>query len=203
MLDLLNQKLRRMYAALAGLSSDDLSVIQPRITEGFGYSYTEVDFNQHTDEIALANSAFLLVANIASLKDHLKAWCKKQGIAYRGDALINSNRAVALIHDLWNVDKHAELNVSPRSGIKPKLQNIETALSITSGTQAGSGAFFSMDPLTGKITTGVTGSGSVQLALVAQIADESGNVIADFTQTCSEAIDAWSATFQAAGIPCP
>ena len=203
MLDLLNQKLRRMYAALAGLSSDDLSVIQPRITEGFGYCYTEVDFNQHSDEIALANSAFLLVSNIASLKDHLKEWCKKQCVAFQGDALINGNRAVALIHDLWNIDKHAELNVLPRSGIKPKLQNIRTALTITSGTQAGSEAFFSMDPRTGKITTGATGGGSVQLALVAQIVDEAGNDIADFTQTCGEAIDAWSATFQAAGIPCP
>jgi hypothetical protein len=191
-----------MYAALAGLSSDDLSVIQPKITEGFGYCYTEVDFTQHSDEIALANSAFLLVDLIASLKDHLKVWCKKQGVTFQGDALISSNRAVALIHDLWNIDKHAELNSPPRSGIKPKLQNIQTALTITSGTSAG-GAFFSMDPSTGKITTGTSGGGSVQLALVAQIADEAGNVIADFTQTCSEAIDTWSAAFQAAGIPSP
>jgi len=202
-LDLLKQKLRRMYAALAGLSSDDLSVIQPKITEEFGYSYTEVDFNQHSDEIALTNSAFLLVTNIASLKDHLKVWCKKQGVAFHGDALINSNKAVALIHDLWNIDKHAELNLTPRSGIKPKLQDIRTALTTTAGTSAGSAAFFSMDPRTGKITTGTSGEGSVQLRLVAQITDEAGNVIADFTQTCSEAVDAWSAAFQAAGIPCP
>ena len=117
--------------------------------------------------------------------------------------MINNNRAVALIHDLWNVDKHVELNSPPRSGIKPKLQNIQTALTVTSGTSADSGAFFSMDPRTGKITTGTSGGGSVQLALVAQIADEAGNVIADFTQTCSEAIDAWSTVFHAAGIPHP
>lgn len=203
MLDLLNQKLRRMYAALAGLSSDDLSVIQPKITERFGYCYTEVDFNQHSDEIALANSAYLLVANIASIKDHLKVWCKKQGVAFQGDALINSNRSVALIHDLWNIDKHAELNLPPRSGTKPKLQNIRTALTISAGTSAGSGVFFTIDPRTGKITTGTSGGGSVQLALVAQIADEAGNVIADFTQTCIEAIDSWSANFQAAGVPLP
>jgi hypothetical protein len=110
-----------MYAALADLSSDDLSVIQPKITMSYGYLYTEVDFNQQSDEIELANAASLLIANIASLKDHLKAWCKKQGVQFQGDALINGNRAVALIHDLWNIDKHAELNLPPRSGIKPKL----------------------------------------------------------------------------------
>jgi len=188
-----------MYAALAGLSSDDLSVIQPKITEGFGYSYIEVDFNQHSDESTLLNCAFQLINNIACLKDHLKVWCKYKGVAFQGDALIDSNRVVALIHDLWNIDKHAELNRPPRSGIKPKLQNIRTVLTNTAGTSAGSGGFFLMDPHTGRIETG----GAVQLILDAQIADEAGNVIADFRKTCNEAIDAWSATFQAAGIPCP
>jgi hypothetical protein len=60
-----------------------------------------------------------------------------------------------------------------------------------------------MDPRTGKITTGTSGGGAVQLSLVAQITDEAGNTIGDFTQTCMEAIEAWSATFSAAGVPHP
>ena len=203
MLDLLNRKLRQMYAALANLSTEDLTVIRPKITETYGYHYTEVNFNQQSDEIALTNAASLLVANIASLKDHLKVWCKQKGVTFQGDALINNNEAVALVHDLWNVDKHAELNSPPRSGITPRLQNIQTALTITAGTSVGSGAFFSMDPLTGKITTGTSGEGSVQLALTAQIVDAAGTVIADFTETCTEAMDAWATAFQTAGFPQP
>ena len=50
----------------------------------------------------------MLLNNIACLKDHLKSWCKKNNKPFAGDQLINSNRDVAIIHDLWNLDKHAE-----------------------------------------------------------------------------------------------
>ena len=38
------------------------------------------------------------------------------------DQLIDSNRDVAIIHDLRNLDKHAELNRPSRSGLSPRLQ---------------------------------------------------------------------------------
>jgi len=203
MLDVLDRKLRQMHAAIAGLGNSDLSTVQPQITHGDGYVYTTVDFNQNSDPIALANAASLLVANIASLKDHLKGWCKKQGVPFHGDTLINTNKSVALIHDLWNIDKHAELNSSPRSGTTPKLQGIKTALAVSAGTEAGASAFFSMDPLTGKVTTGTSGSGTVQLVLAAQITDELGGNLGDFTQVCTEAAEAWSMTLRSAGVPLP
>ena len=203
MLDLLDRKLRQMHAALAGLTNNNLSAIQPQITHADSYVYAKVDFNQNSDPIELANIASLLVANIASLKDHLKAWCKKQGVPFHGDTLINTNKSVALIHDLWNIDKHAELNSSPRSGCTPKIQGITTALAISAGTEAGGGAFFSMDPRTGKVTTGTSGAGTVQLALIAQITDELGSNLGDFTQICTEAAEAWAVTLRTAGVPLP
>jgi hypothetical protein len=203
MLDLLNRKIRQMHAALAGLSSDDLSTVRPEITFADGYLHTWVDFNKDSDAIELANAASLLVANTASIKDHLKAWCKKQKMPFHGDTLINSNRAVALVHDLWNIDKHAELNSAPRSGHKPKLTGLRTVLNPVTGTAAGAAAVFSMDPRTGRITTETSGGGAVQLALVAQITDENGNVVGDFTQICTEAVEAWSQVLRAAGVQLP
>jgi len=203
MIDALDQKIRRMHAALEGLGSDDLSTIKPQFGQADDYYYTKVDFNQDADEIELANAALLLVANIASMKDHLKAWCKRQGVAFYGEALINSNRAVALIHDLWNIDKHAELDKPPRSGHTPKLQGLQKSLVLSAGNSAGSGAFFSMDPRTGKVTHGTSGGGSVQLALVAQIVDEAGNVLGDFTETCTQAVEEWVKALSAAGVHLP
>jgi hypothetical protein len=203
MLEVLNRKIRQMHAALEGLRSDDISSIQPKITMVDGCLYTEVDFNQHSDEIALANATSLLIANIASIKDHLKAWCRNQGEPFHGDKLIDSNKAVALIHDLWNIDKHAELKLPTRSGYKPRLKNIQTVLSISTGTAAGGGAFWSMDPITGKVTTGTSGGGKVQLTLSAQIIDEAGNVLGDFVQTCTDAADAWLSALAAAKVPLP
>jgi hypothetical protein len=203
MIDVLDRKIRQMHAALAGLATDDLSTIKPQFGEADGSYYTKVDFNQDSDEIALANAATLLITNIASMKDHLKAWCTRQGVAFHGDALINNNQAVALIHDLWNIDKHAELDKPPRSGHTPKLQGLQKSLSISAGTEAGAAAFVSMDPRTGKITTDTSGGGTVQLALVAQIIDENGNVLGDFTNICTLAISEWGKALSAAGVPLP
>jgi hypothetical protein len=203
MIDTLDRKIRQMHAALAGLATDDLSAIQPQITSEDGYVYTKADFNRNSDPIALANAASLLIANIASIKDHLKLWCKKQNMPFQGDALINSNVAVALVHDLWNTDKHAELNTPPRSGHKPRLKDLKTVLSISAGAAAGGGAFFSMDPRTGKVTTGTSGGGTVQLALNAKIVDDVGNVLGDFTQTCAQAVEAWSDALSTAGVSLP
>lgn len=203
MQDVLDRKLRQMHAAVAGLGNSDLSGVQSEITHGDGYVYTKVDFNQNSDSIALANAVSLLVANIASLKDHLKAWCKKQSIPFHGDTLINTNRSVALIHDLWNIDKHAELTSPPRSGTTPKLHGICTALNISAGTEAGGMAYYSMDPLTGKMTTDTSGGGTVELVLVAEITDQFGRNLGDFSQVCAEAAEAWSRAFRSAGVLIP
>jgi len=60
-----------------------------------------------------------------------------------------------------------------------------------------------MDSRTGKITTGTSGGGSVQLALVAQIVDENGNVLGDFTSICIQAVDEWAKALSSAGVQLP
>jgi hypothetical protein len=192
-----------MHAALEDMATTDLSAITPESGEANGYFYTSVDFNQDADEVALANSASLLIANIASMKDHLKVWCKRKAIAFHGESVISNNLAVALVHDLWNIDKHAELDRPPRSGHWPKLQGLRKSLRISSGTSAGGGAFFSMDPRTGKITTGTSNGGSVQLAITAQVVAENGNVLGDFSDICTQAVAEWGKVLSAAGVPLP
>ncbi len=97
-----------MHTELAGFATDDLWMIRPEFESSNGRVYTMVDYNRSSDRIALANAASLLIANIASIKDHLKVWCKKQNVPFHGDALINSDKTGALVHDLSNTDKHAQ-----------------------------------------------------------------------------------------------
>ena len=94
-----------------------------------------------------------------------------------------------------------ELDRPPRSSSKPKLEGIRTELAISSGTEAGGVAVFSMDPRTGEVTTVTSGGGTVQLVLVARITDELGTDLGDFTQVCTEAAEAWSVVLRAAGVP--
>ena len=201
MIDAMDRKIRRMYAALDALSSTDLSSVTPHLTRADSHVYAHVDFNEKSEALQLENAAQMLTANIASIKDHLHAWCRKNSRPLTGDDIINSNASVAIIHDLWNVEKHAELSRPPRSGFTPSLRNLSTALQISAGEQAGGSAFFSMDPRTGKITSGATVGGNVSLTLTAQIVDEHGMFRADFLQTCEAAIEAWMNELKRVGVP--
>lgn len=203
MLEVLNRKIRQMHAALGALSSNNIHCVSPTIETTATYTFINVDFNQGSDPVELSNMASLLIANIASIKDHLKAWCKSKSIPFKGDTLINNNRSVALIHDLWNVDKHAELNSKPRSGYIPKLTNLSKALSLSTGTEAGASVIYQLDPLTGQMEVKTTASGSAKIQLSGTIVDEVGNTLADFHTTCNEAVAAWESELVAAGAPMP
>lgn len=203
MLDVLDRKIRQMHAALGALSSDDVLSVKPRVEITDRCTYVSVDFNADSDPVQLANAASLLIANIASLKDHLKVWCKSKNIPFNGENLINSNRSVALIHDLWNVDKHAELTSRPRSGQVPKLINLSKTLSLSTGTEPNSAVVYFMDPKTGKMNVKSSGGGSAKIQLSGTIVDQAGNILAEFNAACSEAVNAWEKELVVAGVPLP
>ncbi len=137
MLDVLDRKIRQMHLALGDLEKSDLSQLKSTVVEDKGGFYRELDFNQGQSDAQLANTAYLLISNIASLKDHLKAWCKKHRTNFEGDKLINGNVDVATIHDLWNIYyKHPEPNRAPRSGRIPRLENLRQDLKLSTGTSA-------------------------------------------------------------------
>lgn len=199
----LDRKLQQMHMALSSVVSQNITSIQPKVSISNSHVFVSLDLNENSDPIRLYNSASLLIANIASLKDHLKVWCKRNDVVFEGDHLIKNNNAVALIHDLWNTDKHAELNNPSRSGHKPKLGNVQTALRISTGDTIGSGVRLSLDPKTGRFVSTSTDGGKMNIVLDSQILDESDNPIADFAQTCEEAVDAWLRTLEAAGVIIP
>jgi len=203
MIDTLDRKIRQMHLALANIKNEDFSTIKMERGETVGGFYCAINFNDSTSDVELANVASLLVSNIACLKDHLKIWCKKHGRSFEGDKLIDSNLSVALVHDLWNVDKHAELNKPPRSGHHPKLTGLRRVLALSSGTQTGSSSSFSFNPRAGKVIIGTSGSGAVQIVLFAQIVDENNTPLGLFSTICEQAAAAWEQELKKAGVPIP
>jgi hypothetical protein len=204
-MDALDKKIRQMYAALDGTKDGDVSQIVPEsgITSDGGH-YIKIDFNQGSDPIQLANIASLLVNNIACMKDHLKKWCADNNRAFCGDQLIDSNLSVALVHDMWNVEKHADLNRPPRSEHKPRLSDFRKVASLSSGTEAGSMTYMTFDPVTRQMKAGSTGGGFAGLAIHAQFLDsDTGAVLGDFVQICEQAVDAWEKELRLAGVPIP
>jgi hypothetical protein len=196
-MDHLGLKIRQMHLALGSLESD------PSV-KAIMISNSELDalilgFNR-SDPIALANRASLLVASIASIKDHLKVWCRDHGVAFRGEALINGNADVAIVHDLWNIDKHAELDREPRSGYKPRLEGLRTSLVMRTAANPGARVMAHVDKTTGQLITQADHGGSASLRLVADVVDESGARLGDFADICARAVDGWRAELLAAGV---
>jgi len=203
MIDTLDRKIRQMYLALEDIKSEDFSKIKIERGETADGFYCAIYFNDSTSEVELANVASLLISNIACLKDHLKIWCKKHGRSFEGDKLIDSNLSVALVHDLWNVDKHAELNKPPRSGHHPKLTGFKRVLALSSGDKTGSSSSFSFDPRTGEVIIDTSGSGTAQIELFAQIVDENNTVLGLLSKICKQAVAAWEQELKKAGVPIP
>jgi hypothetical protein len=107
----IEQRLEQLYAALAEMQvTEKLPSIRPT-TKTIGNQFiTSIDFTTGTDRATAANRMPLLLNNIACLKDHLKSWCKKNEKPFTDDQFISSNRDAAIIHALWNLDKHADLD---------------------------------------------------------------------------------------------
>lgn len=196
----MENRIKRIYSALSSLGNGDLAKIRPHFSNlPVGFQMM-VDFNQNSDPAELENSAQLLIANIASIRDHLKKWCDDRKVVFKGDDLINSNKSVAIVHDLWNTDKHAHLSRPPRSGFLPKLKDLRRTMVLTTGIGPNSGISFSMD-MEGNQRIHSENGGSAKLEVVAQITDQNGNDIGDFRKTCDEAIEAWSEELIVAGVP--
>ena len=79
MLDELDLKIRQMHQALSDLESTDLSRVKTEYAQTPWGEYYHIDVGEGRSDADLANAARLLIANIASIKDHLKDWCSKHG----------------------------------------------------------------------------------------------------------------------------
>lgn len=193
----LDRKIQRVYAALGVMVSDHLTnaTAKPEIIKTATGIRFEMNFDQGISQIELENAAILLITNIASIKDHFKVWCENNHIPFTGDELINNNLNVAIIHDLWNIDKHATLNRQPRSGFTPTLKELYRGMVLV----AKSTVDVSVN-LTGEDSQITADDGSFQFIITGQVVDENGKIRGDFAEICTQAIDAWLDLLKSAGV---
>jgi hypothetical protein len=187
----IEQKLQQMYAALRGMElKDKLPTIQPQVRRIGNQDVKVFDLNQAADGATAANQVSLLLNNVGCLKDHLRAWCNKNSRPFTGEDLINNNRDVAIIHDLWNLDKHAELNRRSRSGLSPRFQSPPVA------AIAPKGSSFVLDF---RMVDGHL-QGQANLRIAAIVVDEHGNSLGSLEDIALRAVTAWEAEFAKTGV---
>lgn len=196
--DQLQARLRRLHASLASTSTLEIPAFQsPRLVGAGTFS---IEFKDGRSAAEMENVLATLVANVASFKDHLKEWCMTQRIASPGDGLIDSDLSVALIHDLWNRDKHGALS-RPRSGHNPLIQDVHQSLGVEPIDGPGTSVESRLDPETGE--TRVVAGPNTKLSLVidGEIVDESGKKLGGVLEICTKALDSWETTMAACGVP--
>ena len=197
MLAIIETRVRQMLRSLGELSETDLSGLHGHVSKTETTITTTLDLRAQADVIGLANRASALINNMARLKDHLKEWCKSNAKnPERVEDLINNNHAVGVLYDLWNVEKHFKLDRKPRSGVTPRL--LIHGQEIVIGGGGASSSSIILDTHLGGFN--VVPTGDVRMRLVADVVDESGNIVGDFEKLCLEAANAWQAELAAVGI---
>lgn len=193
----IEQKLEQLYDALREMQvTEKLASFKPATVVSGNRFSTAFDFTKIEKPATVANRVSLLINNIACLKDHLNAWCRKNGKPETGDQLINGNRDVAIIHDLWNLDKHSELNRPSRSGLSPRLLQPQTTLEFKITTTEET-------PL---LVLSPFGEGKVlahefaNARITATVVDKDGNTLGELEPICLRAVAAWQAEFVKAGL---
>lgn len=196
MLEQIFLRIRQLHHALGEARSvDDSWINVERINEP-GCVELRVDFSGGASDAELANSVSLLIANIACLKDYLRVWCNARDVPFHGDTLINTNRAVAIIHDLWNRDKHGTLNRS-RSHLFPVLGQIQRVASLSAGPGGTVGMAFNLH--TGRPEK--IGNGKIEYRLHVEIFDDAGQRIGELMEISERAVNAWTEMIREAGVP--
>jgi hypothetical protein len=196
----LDLRIRQLHEAIGQVRTADLAAVHPRASIVGDLYYVRVNFSDGASDAQLANNVSLFVANIACLKDHLKAWCKAHNKPFHGDTLIDSNRDVGIIHDLWNRDKHFHLKKS-RTRLFPEIRNVSRAARLSTQAQTGSWVAMTLDPRTGQLRT--HGDGKVELVIDADVVDSTGARLGGLIEIAERAIAEWEIALAAAGVAVP
>jgi len=197
----LRLKIEQMYHALGQARHDDLSVIKPVWEVGPNFASVYVDARQGRSDAALANVLTLLITNIACLHDHFRRWCKQKGVQRTGECLIDRNPDVAVIYDLWNLEKHGGLGRESRSKRFPRLTEIGSWVESRTQARAGSVAGMTMSLGTGQLRP--IGDGTTEVIVTANVVDSGGKLIGDLLEIARRAVEAWEQELRSANVPMP
>ncbi|MBC7834200.1 MAG: hypothetical protein H7Y88_03755 [Phycisphaerales bacterium] len=181
-----------MYHALGVVKAISLSSVPFESSHSPTQSSWGFDFTKHRNEAEDMNALGQVIACVASLKDHFRVWCAANGVVLEGESLINGDRNVAIVHDLWNRDKHGELTRS-RSGLWPELIHVGRGV-IMRGTTGAAGVSISL-------TTGTLHStGDVFAGIDGIVVGKDGKKYGSVLTTIERAVESWEHLLTAAGV---
>ncbi len=182
-------RVQRLYASIKAIIETDISKFKPSIISNnhrIGFYH---DWTGNLTEAERINYVQSLISNIASFEYQLCKWADHNG----HDKTIvktafDNSKALQIIHDLWNTDKHAGSSRESKSRLWPKLKEINSSLQLTTKPEKGSsiGLTFNANG-----TPKILGNGTARVVISGDILDKGGNIIGDFHKIALDAVAAW------------
>jgi hypothetical protein len=184
--DSLATELRLLYTAIAKTAEFDLSKSPPTYFRSDKAHGVFQDFRGGRSDEDLQNDIQLVIHNIGSLFDHLRAWARAGARGVDNvERTIQASRDLQIIMDLWNLKKHhGHDRKGGWSKLFPRLANYTSHLRVkaASGERAASYAITAAGPMSTR---------GNHVVVTADVLDSTGARIGDFHDIAARAVEAW------------
>lgn len=194
----LNRRVRRIREAMGAMVENDMTKLPASvITTPHSISLTQ-DFAGGRSSESTENTAHTLIANVASLRDHLITWAEANGHTKDEvyDAMRNSE-PLKIMADLWNKDKHGAPLRKPWMPSTVSLVNVRTRLRLSTGAEAGSAVTLRLGH--GGVLK-KSGKGSAEAVVHGDVVDEHGSRLGELSDIARCAIRDWERLLQGFGV---
>jgi hypothetical protein len=192
------RRLRRLHVALEGIREPELGKFVPTVTVDDGVLTVAQDFSGGASEAEIEHAAHGLVHSIASLRDPLRRWAKKQSKATdRIDGAFRTGDLAVLVA----LDNHEKHGGPPRPGsgeLDRRLANLDRGLQLTTGAKAGSYVVVEFTPR-GPRPSG-EGGGGVEVVIDGDVLDGTGQVVGQLHGIALAAVDTIEALLHDLGL---
>lgn len=193
----LDTRLKRLSLALGKRYESDIKS-QVKISKKVSGDVYEVGFSFGTmEETEMIERIFGIINNIASLKDHLKNKLESIGRDPKlVENMIDSSKALSLVLDLWNQDKHGyPLKETNRSNLNPQIVNVNQGLVISNSSDKTSVSFTITED-----SASYASSENAAIAISGEVVDGSGKFIISVENMFRQAVIDLESFLKAQGL---
>lgn len=187
-------KIQRLYASISAVAETDMSKFRPKISRDARSVGIYQDWSGNLSEAERMNYLHSLVSNIASLEYYLYKWANQNG--HDGSIVKNTfenSKALQIIHDLWDTEKHANSNIKSKSGLFPVLKEINSCMKLTTKAEKGSSVGLTFNA---NGTPKVLGDGLAEVVISGSVVNREGKSIGDFHKIALDAVAAWESVLR-------
>lgn len=192
-------RLHRIYASIHAVTELDMSKLPGRIIQTDKITHVEQDFSGDLSKHDLENAAQLMIANTASLKDHLKKWARQNDKnADVVDQRLTQSKEMKIVIDLWDKDKHGgDRRDGGYSKSSPSLFDIRREMVLS--TQPKTGSWIAMT-LGASGEPVIHGDGTSTLVINAEIKDKNNQLLGYLHDVLKECLRIWESLIKQYGI---